>query len=44
MQIGQEVRRRVEALPGVLRCEVAIQDHFIAAEISRLVNDGAVAT
>lgn len=42
VDIGREVRRRVEALPGVRTCRVQIGDHFIAEEISRLVNDSAV--
>lgn len=39
VQIGQEIRRRVEALEGVSRCRVDIRDHFIAADISAQVND-----
>ena len=31
--------RRVQAVPGVTRCQVVIQDHFIATEIAALVND-----
>ena len=42
VDIGREVRRRVEELPGVRRCTVVIQDHFIADEIARQVNDVAV--
>jgi metal-sulfur cluster biosynthetic enzyme len=42
VDIGREVRRRVEALPGVERCTVVIADHFIADEIARLVNEGPV--
>lgn len=42
IQIGREVRRRVQLLPGVRTCRVDIQDHFIAGEISQQVNDGAV--
>lgn len=42
IDIGREVRRRVSALPGVVGCTVDIQDHFIAAEIARQVNDGPV--
>lgn len=41
--IGREVRRRVEELSGVERCTVVIQDHFIAEEIARQVNEGPVA-
>lgn len=42
IDIGREVRRRVEALPGVTQCRVDIRDHFIAEEISRQVNEGRV--
>lgn len=38
VQIGQEVRRRVEAQAGVTRCVVQIQDHFIAEDIAARVN------
>lgn len=40
INIGKEVRRRVEALPGVAACRVDIRDHFIAEDISRQVNEG----
>lgn len=39
IEIGREVRRRVQALPGVRLCRVDIRDHFIAADISGQVND-----
>jgi metal-sulfur cluster biosynthetic enzyme len=39
VQIGREVRRRVEGVRGVKRCRVDIQDHFIAAEIAEAVNE-----
>jgi metal-sulfur cluster biosynthetic enzyme len=42
IQIGQEVRRRVMGVPGVTEAQVVIQDHFIAAEIARKVNEGEV--
>jgi metal-sulfur cluster biosynthetic enzyme len=42
VDIGREVRRRVEGLAGVDRCTVVIADHFIAEEIARQVNDGPV--
>ena len=42
IDIGREVRRRVEQLDGVESCTVVIQDHFIAEEIARQVNDGPV--
>ena len=42
IQIGREVRRRVELVPGVRTCRVDIHDHFIAADISQQVNEGDV--
>lgn len=42
IQIGKEVRRRVLEVPGVTEARVDIQDHFIAADISRQVNEGEV--
>jgi metal-sulfur cluster biosynthetic enzyme len=42
IDIGREVRRRVEGLPGVESCVVVIQDHFIAEDIARQVNEGPV--
>ena len=42
IDIGREVRRRVEQLPGVTRCRVDIRDHFIAADISGQVNESPV--
>jgi len=42
VDIGREVRRRVEQIPGVRRCTVVIQDHFIAEEIAHTVNDRPV--
>ena len=42
IDIGREVRRRVEELAGVQRCVVVIQDHFIADEIAQQVNEGPV--
>ena len=42
VQIGREVRRRVMTVAGVTGARVDIQDHFIAAEISRLVNEDEV--
>lgn len=44
IDIGREVRRRVEGLPGVERCTVVIQDHFIAEEIARQVNERPVSS
>ena len=42
VDIGREVRRRVEQLAGVRSCRGDIRDHFIAADIARLVNEGPV--
>jgi metal-sulfur cluster biosynthetic enzyme len=42
IDIGREVRRRVQQVPGVRSCRVDIRDHFIAADISAQVNDGPV--
>ena len=42
VDIGREVRRRVEQVPGVRGCRVDIRDHFIAADIARQVNEGPV--
>jgi len=36
--IGQEIRRRVEAVPGVTSCEVVLQDHFLREKIQALIN------
>ena len=36
--IGQEIRRRVEAVPGVTSCEVVLQDHFLREKIQELIN------
>ncbi len=38
MMIGQEIRRRVEAVPGVTSCEVVLQDHFLREKIQELIN------
>lgn len=37
-RIGREIRRRVEAVPGVASCEVILHDHFLRDEIIDLVN------
>jgi metal-sulfur cluster biosynthetic enzyme len=42
VDIGREVRRRVQQVPGVRACRVDIRDHFIAADIARQVNEGSV--
>lgn len=31
--IGQEIRKRVEAIPGVISCEVLLRDHFLREKI-----------
>jgi metal-sulfur cluster biosynthetic enzyme len=40
-QIGREIRRRVEAVPGVRACEVVLQDHYQHQRIYDLVNTQA---
>jgi metal-sulfur cluster biosynthetic enzyme len=37
-RIGQEIRRRVEAVPGVGSCEVVLRDHFLRERIQQLIN------
>ena len=36
--IGREIRRRVEAIPGVTSCEVVLRDHFLGNKIQELIN------
>jgi len=36
--IGQEIRRRVEAIPGVTSCEVVLRDHFLREKLQELIN------
>ncbi len=36
--IGQEIRKRVEAVPGVTSCEVVLRDHFLRDKIQELIN------
>ena len=36
--IGAEIKRRVEAVPGVTVCEVVLQDHFLREKIQELIN------
>src|SRR5258708_2159935 len=36
--IGKEIRRRVEAIPGVTSCEVILRDHFLRAKIQERIN------
>ena len=39
-RIGQEIRRRVEAVPGVGSCEVVLRDHFLGERIQQMINAG----
>ena len=39
-RIGQEIRRRVEAVPGVGSCDVVLRDHFLRERIQQLINAG----
>ena len=36
--IGQDIRRRVEAMPGVTSCEVVLRDHFLREKIQERIN------
>ena len=36
--IGQEIRRRVEAIPGITSCEVVLRDHFLREKIQERIN------
>ncbi len=36
--IGQEIRRRVEAIAGVMSCEVVLRDHFLREKIQERIN------
>src|SRR2546429_9910327 len=36
--IGQEIRKRVEAIPGVRSCEVVLRDHFLHEKIQERIN------
>src|SRR5881392_1244934 len=36
--IGREIRRRVEAIPGVTSCEVVLRDHFLGEQLQELIN------
>lgn len=36
--IGQDIRKRVEAIPGVTSCEVVLRDHFLREKIQELIN------
>ncbi len=37
-RIGKDIRKRVEAVPGVTSCHVVLTDHFIRDEIIDLIN------
>jgi metal-sulfur cluster biosynthetic enzyme len=39
-QIGQEIRRRIARLPGVVSVEVVLGDHFMAQALHQLINHG----
>ena len=36
--IGKEIRRRVEAVPGVTSCDVVLRDHFLREKLQELIN------
>ena len=36
--IGQEIRKRVEAISGVTSCEVVLRDHFLREKIQTSIN------
>ena len=36
--IGQEIRKRVEAVQGVESCKVVLRDHFLQAKIQESIN------
>ena len=36
--IGQEIRKRVEAIAGVTSCEVVLRDHFLREQIQTSIN------
>ena len=38
VSIGREIRRRVEAIAGVARCEVILRDHFLREKIQLSIN------
>lgn len=38
--IGQEIKKRVEAVEGVEACEVVLRDHFLRDKIQQLINSG----
>ena len=38
VRIGQDIRRRVRAVPGVEGCEVVLRDHFLRDELQQRIN------
>lgn len=36
--IGQEIRKRVEAIAGMTSCEVVLRDHFLREKIQTAIN------
>ncbi len=36
--IGQDIRKRVEAIAGVTSCEVVLRDHFLREKIQERIN------
>jgi metal-sulfur cluster biosynthetic enzyme len=36
--IGQEIRRKVEAISGVASCRVVLRDHFLGEKLQELIN------
>jgi metal-sulfur cluster biosynthetic enzyme len=36
--IGQEIRKRVEAVQGVESCQVVLRDHFLREKIQEQIN------
>ena len=38
LSIGKEIRKRVEALPGVSSCEVVLRDHFLGQKLQEMIN------
>lgn len=36
--IGREIKRRVEAVPGVTVCKVVLREHFLQAKIQEWIN------
>ncbi len=37
--IGQEIRQRVETIPGVTACQVVLRDHFLRENIQERINE-----